>query len=116
MTEQVMAKKGVSLKQVLLIVVGAMILTALLTFFAIKIWLFPSPFTPVELSQQEEQRLEQKISQFDTVADAPRSHDSNGSAAANTRPSRSAAQRERPSCFPMVSVGKYPGSRGIQSV
>ncbi|XCN74889.1 MAG: arginine N-succinyltransferase [Candidatus Electrothrix aestuarii] len=68
MTEQVANKKGVSLKQVLLIVAGAMVLTVVITFFVIKTWLFPSPFTPVELSQQEEQRLEQKISHFDAVA------------------------------------------------
>ncbi|WP_446010476.1 arginine N-succinyltransferase [Candidatus Electrothrix sp.] len=71
MTEQVVHKKGVSLKQVLLIVAGAMLVTALLTFFAIKTWLFPSPFTPVELTQQEEQRLEQKLNQFDAVAGSP---------------------------------------------
>ncbi|WPD23849.1 MAG: arginine N-succinyltransferase [Candidatus Electrothrix scaldis] len=68
MTEQLPSKKGVSLKQVLLIVAGAMVLTVVITFFVIKTWLFPSPFTPVELSQQEEQRLEQKISRFDAVA------------------------------------------------
>ncbi len=85
MTEQVMKKQGVSLKQVLLIVAGAMILTVLLTVFAIKTWLFPSPFTPVELSQQEEQQLEQKISQFDTVADSRPSHDKNGAGPANGR-------------------------------
>jgi hypothetical protein len=71
MTEQVVQKKGVSLKQVLLIVAGAMLLTILLTFFAVKTWLFPSPFTPVELSQKEEQQLEQKLNQFDTVAGSP---------------------------------------------
>ncbi|MDU9050141.1 MAG: arginine N-succinyltransferase [Candidatus Electrothrix sp. Rat3] len=84
MTEQAMKKQGVSLKQVLLIVAGAMVLTVLLTVFAIKTWLFPSPFTPVELSQQEEQQLEQKISQFDTVADSRPSHNKNVSPA-NTR-------------------------------
>lgn len=68
MSQQVVVKKGVSLKQVLLIVAGAMILTVVITFFAIKAWLFPSPFTPVELSQQEEQRLEQKLSRLDAIA------------------------------------------------
>ncbi|CAK8715388.1 MAG: arginine N-succinyltransferase [Candidatus Electrothrix sp. AW2] len=66
MTEQVKTKKGVSLMQVFLIVIGAMFLTVLLTLFAIKTWLFPAPFQPVELSQKEEQQLEQKIQQFDT--------------------------------------------------
>ena len=77
MTEQVVQKKGVSLKQVLLIVAGAMLLTTLLTFFAIKTWLFPSPFTPVELTQKEEQRLEQKLGQFDTIAETSRPQDQN---------------------------------------
>jgi hypothetical protein len=85
MTEQVITKKGVSLKQVLCIVAGAMVLTVLLTVFAIKTWLFPSPFTPVELSQQEEQRLEQKLSRFDGVASSPSSHDRNGSATTNAQ-------------------------------
>ena len=70
MTEQA-HRKGVSLQQVLLIVAGAMILTVVLTVFVIKTWLFPSPFTPVELSQQEEQRLEQKLSRFDAIAAEP---------------------------------------------
>jgi hypothetical protein len=85
MTEQVMNKKGVSLKQVLCIVTGAMLLTVLVTFFAIKTWLFPSPFTPVELTQKEEQRLEQKLNQFDTVAGTSRSQDQNQYDAANAR-------------------------------
>ncbi len=86
MTEQVVHKKGVSLKQVLCIVTGAMLLTVLLTFFAVKTWLFPSPFTPVELSPQEEQRLEQKLSQFDTVAGTPpRPQDQNRYDAADAR-------------------------------
>jgi len=85
MTEQVITKKGVSLKQVLCIVAGAMVLTVLLTLFAIKTWLFPSPFTPVELSQQEEQQLEQKLSQFDGVAGSAPSHDRNGADPAQSR-------------------------------
>jgi len=86
MTEQVVQKKGVSLKQVLLIVAGAMFLTILLTFFAIKTWLFPSPFTPVELTQQEEQQLEQKLGQFDTIAGGGRRpQDQNSYDAANAR-------------------------------
>ena len=84
MTEQV-PRKGVSLKQVLLIVAGAMILTVVLTVFAIKTWLFPSPFKPVELSQREEQRLEQKLSSFDAVAaDLPRSSRSENNQAFGT--------------------------------
>ncbi len=89
MTEQVVHKKGVSLKQVLLIVAGAMFLTILLTFFVIKTWLFPSPFTPVELSQQEEQRLEQKLNQFDTVTGTSRPPNSSKTDAATNERARS---------------------------
>lgn len=96
MIEQVMTKKGVSLKQVLCIVAGAMVLTALLTVFAIKTWLFPSPFTPVKLSQQEEQQLEQKLSQFDGVAGSAPSHDRNGAGPANTRSPQSRARSYTP--------------------
>ncbi len=65
------AKKGFSGMQVLGFVVGAMLLTIVVTIFAIKTWLFPQPFTPVVLDQQEEQRLEQKIERFESVAALP---------------------------------------------
>ncbi|MCI5223244.1 MAG: arginine N-succinyltransferase [Candidatus Electrothrix sp. AR4] len=76
MTEHAENKKGFSLKQMLLIVVSAMLLTILVTVFAIKIWLFPSPFTPVELDQQEEQRLEQKLDRIDSFSGSSQTYGS----------------------------------------
>jgi hypothetical protein len=64
-------KKGFSGMQVLGIVVGAMLLTIVVTIFAIKTWLFPQPFTPVVLDQKEEQQLEQKLERFETIATLP---------------------------------------------
>lgn len=51
--------------QIVGIVVAAMVLTMVATLFILRIWLFPSPFTPVVLSQAEEQRLEQKLDRLD---------------------------------------------------
>lgn len=65
------AKKGFSGIQVLGFVVGAMLLTIVVTVLALKTWLFPQPFTPVVLDQQEEQRLEHKIERFESVAALP---------------------------------------------
>ena len=64
-------KKGFSGLQVLGLVVGAMLLTIVVTIFSIRAWLFPQPFTPVVLDQQEEQQLEQKLERFEAVAALP---------------------------------------------
>ncbi|MCD6582957.1 MAG: hypothetical protein J7K90_14270 [Desulfuromusa sp.] len=61
-------KKGFSGMQVLGIVVLVMVLTIVGTIFAARAWLFPKPFTPVVLSQQEETRLEEKLQQFEMPA------------------------------------------------
>ncbi|MBL1319652.1 MAG: arginine N-succinyltransferase [Methylophaga sp.] len=50
--------------------------TAVVTFFAVKYYLSPRPFTPVELSQQEVVRLNTKLQQFGL----PTLASSNGSA------------------------------------
>ena len=67
-------KKGFSIKQMLMIVVSVMLLTILVTVFAIKTWLFPSPFTPVKLDQQEEQQLEQKLDRIDSFSESTQAH------------------------------------------
>lgn len=54
-------KKGFSGMQVLGIVVGAMFITIVATVFAIKIFFFSGPFTPVKLSPGEAQQLAEKI-------------------------------------------------------
>ncbi|XOF33178.1 MAG: arginine N-succinyltransferase [Candidatus Electrothrix sp. YB6] len=73
MNGQAEQRKGISLRQVLMIVAGTMLLTIVAMVVVIKIWLFPSPFTPVELSQKEEQQLEKKLDQLDSVAAPSRS-------------------------------------------
>jgi hypothetical protein len=64
-------KKGFSGMQVLGIVVGVIMVTIVVTIFAIRTWLFPQPFTPVVLNQQEEQQLEQKLERFESIATLP---------------------------------------------
>ncbi len=57
--------------QVLGIVVGVMLLTIVVTIFAVRTWLFPQPFTPVVLDQQEEQQLERKLDRLESFAALP---------------------------------------------
>ncbi len=68
MNKQTSKPKGFSGLQVLAIVAGMMLLTVVITIFAVRAWLFPHPFTPVVLDQQEEQRLEQKLNRFESLA------------------------------------------------
>jgi hypothetical protein len=64
-------KKGFTGLQVLGIVVGVMLLTIVVTIFSIRTWLFPHPFQPVVLDQQEQQKLEQKLDHFESFAALP---------------------------------------------
>ncbi len=66
MSQALEGKKGFSGKQVVGIILGVMLLTVVVTVFAIRSWLFPQPFSPVTLSQQEEQQLEQKLERLDS--------------------------------------------------
>jgi hypothetical protein len=61
-------KTGFSGIQVVSIVVGAMLLTVIVTVFAIRTWLFPQPFTPVVLDSREEQQLEQKLDRLESFS------------------------------------------------
>jgi len=47
------------------IILAAMMLTMATGLFLVKFWLFPPPFAPVVLSQDEEQRLERKLERFE---------------------------------------------------
>lgn len=47
------------------IILAAMMLTMATGLLLVKFWLFPSPFSPVVLSQDEEQRLERKLERFE---------------------------------------------------
>lgn len=72
MNQQPADQKGFSGKQVFAIVVGVMLLTVVVTIFAIRTWIFPQPFTPVVLDQKEEQQLEQKLERFESFAAVPK--------------------------------------------
>jgi hypothetical protein len=71
MEEQIVSRqvpiqpKGFSVMQTLGVVALAMLITAVGTVFAIKIFLFPPPFDPVTLSPKEEQQLSTKLSIFE---------------------------------------------------
>jgi hypothetical protein len=68
MNDQSAKTKGFSGLQVVAIVAGMMLLTVVITIFSVRAWLFPQPFTPVVLDQQEEQQLEQKLDRFESLA------------------------------------------------
>jgi len=76
MNDQSAKTKGFSGLQVVAIVAGMMLLTVVITIFSVRAWLFPQPFTPVVLDQQEEQRLEQKLDRFESLAavNPPKNH------------------------------------------
>ncbi len=61
-------KTGFSLKQLLAVAAGVMLLTAAGAALAVKIWLFPQPFKPVALDQQEERRLEEKLERLEAFS------------------------------------------------
>ncbi|QGT77499.1 arginine N-succinyltransferase [Guyparkeria halophila] len=54
-------KRGVGCLGVSLIVVGTMVVTLALGAVAVRYFLFPSPFEPVELDTAEQQRLDDKL-------------------------------------------------------
>ena len=88
-----------SLKQVILIVIGVMLLSAVVTGFAIKFWLFPKPFTPVVLDKKEEQQLEHKLNRLEIFTDSapPVRQDTSPAEAGQVRPeaySEKGAKRE----------------------
>ena len=54
-------QQGFTGVQVLLIVLAVVLITALASFYVIKTYIFPSPFTPVALSQDETRVLDNKL-------------------------------------------------------
>jgi hypothetical protein len=60
-------RPGFSGTQVLLMIALSMAIAALVTFFALRLFLFPPPFKPVVLSAGEEQQLSQKIEKFSAL-------------------------------------------------
>lgn len=76
-------QRGFSFKQVIFAILASMAVAIFCTGFAIKIFLFPSPFKPVELSNQEESQLAAKLDVFEGVGKTPdpistKDHDENG--------------------------------------
>ncbi|WP_350997462.1 arginine N-succinyltransferase [Shewanella sp. TB7-MNA-CIBAN-0143] len=57
-------QRGASGAKLLLIIAATMLVTAGLTFFIIRTYIFPSPLTPVSLNAKEEQQLDQKLTQL----------------------------------------------------
>ncbi|MGX9725918.1 MAG: arginine N-succinyltransferase [Candidatus Electronema sp. VV] len=64
-------KTGFSLKQLVAVAAGVMLLTAAGAALAVKIWLFPQPLKPVVLDQQEERQLEEKLERLEAVGSPP---------------------------------------------
>ncbi|ARM31237.1 arginine N-succinyltransferase [Prosthecochloris sp. HL-130-GSB] len=60
-------EKGFSGSQVFLIAMGSVALAVLATVLVVRFFFFPSPFTPVELDEREQQKLESKL---DRIEDA----------------------------------------------
>ena len=60
-------RRGLSWFQVLLIVLTAMLVTIGVTLWLVKSYLFPSQFTPVALSNREQEALAAKLERLDTA-------------------------------------------------
>lgn len=52
---------------IFLIVLATVVVTAALTFWIVRTYIFPAEFKPVELSEQEEQVLSAKLEQLDSL-------------------------------------------------
>jgi len=73
--------KGRSGLQTFLIVLVTIIVTAALTFWVVRSYIFPAEFKPVQLSASEEQVLTRKLERIDSI----QSHRTRGSAKAAQR-------------------------------
>lgn len=60
-------KRGLSGWNIFLIVLITVLVTVAITFWVVRTWIFPSEFSPVELSVKEEQVLEDKLQRLDTL-------------------------------------------------
>jgi hypothetical protein len=78
-----------------LIVLVTIIVTAGLTFWILRTYIFPAEFKPVELSAREEQVLEQKLERFDTL----QARRTRGSAKAAQRADDAAAEVLEPEAY-----------------
>lgn len=78
-----------------LVVLVTIIVTAGLTFWILRTYIFPAEFKPVELSAREEQVLEQKLERFDTL----QARHTRGSAKAAQRADDAAAEVLEPEAY-----------------
>jgi len=74
-------KKGLGWLQVLGIVIVAMLITVAITLWLVKVYLFPSEFTPVTLNESEQRVLDRKLQYLDQTTPP-----ATGRAGADTRP------------------------------
>jgi len=60
-------KKGLGWFQVVGIVIAAMLITVAVTLWLVKVYLFPSEFTPVTLNESEQRTLDRKLQYLDSA-------------------------------------------------
>jgi hypothetical protein len=87
--------KGRSGLQIFLIVLVTIIVTAALTFWIIRTYIFPAEFKPVQLSASEEQVLTRKLERIDSI----QSRRTRGSAKATQRAEDAAAEVLEPEAY-----------------
>lgn len=69
--EQPPVKSGFSGKQLALVVLAAIVVTAGATFFLVRTYVFPAEFEPVTLSAKEERRLDSKLRRLGWQRESP---------------------------------------------
>ncbi|WP_319549312.1 arginine N-succinyltransferase [Desulfogranum marinum] len=85
--EQQQQSKKFSGKQVAFIVFAAIAATIIITLFIIQSFLYPQPFTPVTLTPQEQEKLQEKLQQLDSpVTERPKENRNNMPVGKNERP------------------------------
>jgi len=77
-TQQQPPKSGFSGKQLALIVFAAVVITAGITFFAVRTYVFPAEFKPVTLSASEERRLDGKLQRLGWQRETPPRNSADG--------------------------------------
>jgi hypothetical protein len=87
--------KGRSGLQTFFIILVTIIVTAALTFWVVRTYIFPAEFKPVQLSASEEQVLNQKLERIDSI----QSHRTRGSAKAAQRSKDAAAGTLEPEAY-----------------
>jgi len=87
--------KGRSGLQIFLIVLVTIIVTAALTFWIVRTYIFPAEFKPVQLSASEEQVLARKLERIDQI----QSHRTRGAAKAAKRAEADAADVLEPEAY-----------------